>query len=92
MNTAKKGAYYENRSIEIYEAKGFTCIRAAGSKGAWDFWAVRKNELHFVQVRFGRFPGPAARRMLAKTPPSAIATRVLHRWMPRAQAPDVRYV
>lgn len=92
MNTAAKGRRLEHKSIKIYRAEGFWCIRAAGSKGAWDFVAVKGNAFHLVQVKSGDWPSKAEIREMKRTPQSAWATRVLHRWKPRAKAPDVRYI
>lgn len=90
MNTAHKGRRQEHRSIRIYKAQGFECIRAAGSKGAWDFIAISGHTIVLVQVRSGKWPPPAERRRLGAFLAPLNCQRELHRWRPRARTPDVK--
>lgn len=89
MNTASKGRRNEHRSMATYIAQGFTCIRAAGSRGAWDFAAFSAHNVVLVQVRSSRWPGPAERKALANFPAAPFVIRELHRWRHRARKPDV---
>jgi hypothetical protein len=89
MNTAAKGRRNEHRSIALYEAQGFSCIRAAASKGAWDFAAFSGHNVVLVQVKSSRWPGRRERAQLAAFKAPASVIRELHRWRPRARRPDV---
>ena len=90
MNTAAKGRRNEHRSMEIYRRQGFKCIRAAASKGAWDFVAISRFNVVLVQVKTGDWPGPAERALLAEFPAPLNVNREIQRWRPRARQPDVR--
>lgn len=92
MNTAAKGRRQEHRSMALFEADGYICVRAAGSRGPWDFVAIGEKGIVFCQVRSGRWPSPAECAALAKLPAPRNSAKVLHRWMPRAKAPEVRYI
>lgn len=90
MNTARKGRRLEHKSIKIYQAQNFEVMRAAGSKGLWDFIATSEHNVVFVQVRSGQWPSKKDQARLAafKAPRSAI--RELHRWRARQRLPDVK--
>lgn len=90
MNTARKGRRNEHRSIKIYEAQGFECMRAAASKGTWDFIATSEHNIVFVQVRSGRWPGLRERAELAAFKAPAKCIREMHRWRARQRLPDVK--
>ncbi len=90
MNTARKGSHQEHRSIRIYEAQGFTCIRAAGSRGAWDFIAISRYTIVLVQVRSGKWPAPSERKKLGALLTPLNCQRELHRWRRLARKPDVK--
>lgn len=90
MNTAAKGRRQEHRSMALYKALGFTCVRAAASKGAWDFVAFSNHNVVIVQVRSGKWPSPAERRELARFKAPVSVIREIHRWRRRARRPDVK--
>lgn len=75
--------------MAIYEAQGFTCVRAAASKGAWDFVAISGHNVVLVQVRSSKWPSPSERQSLAAFAAPAMVLRELHRWRRRASKPDV---
>lgn len=90
-STAKrKGARNEHRSIHLLEAAGYRCIRSAGSLGEWDVVAIGSSDIVLVQVKTGRWPGSLEFEALreARTPPNV--RKLVHRWCPRQQRPDVR--
>ena len=89
MNTAAKGRRNEHRSMAQCEAIGFLCVRAAGSKGLWDFVAIRHDLVLLVQVKSTDMPSPAERQALANCKVPSIARKVIHRWKKRARTPDV---
>ena len=60
MNAKAKGTRNEHRSMQLLEAGGYRCTRAAASLGAWDVIGVSATDMVLVQVkssplaRFGR--------------------------------------
>lgn len=90
MNAAAKGRRNEHRSIALYEALGYECIRAAASKGLWDFVAIGPSDVVLVQVKSTRWPSSVEmeQMQLARVPPGV--RKVVHRWRHRARMPDVR--
>jgi len=90
MNTAAKGRRAEYKSIALFEAAGYQCIRAAASKGPFDIWAVSRTDIVFCQTKAGAaWPSPAERETLASFPAPPNARRLIHRWRARQRQPDV---
>jgi hypothetical protein len=92
MNTAAKGRRNEHRSIRHFEALGYVCVRAAGSKGPWDFVGISREGIVLVQVKSTRWPSRKECAMLAALPVPVNAVKVLHRWRKHARKPDVRHL
>lgn len=92
MNRSAKGSRYESRSKEWLEAQGYTCVRSAGSKGAFDLVAFREDGILLVQVKFGRWASPEERAVMTSVPIPPVARCVLHRWRTGARVPDVRHL
>ena len=90
MNTAAKGRRNEHRSMALYEAMGYECIRSAGSRGRWDFLAIDAHWIIAVQVKSGSWPSPAERKAMEDASLPDGTRRVVHRWQARARRPDVR--
>ena len=86
----RKGSRNEHRTIRLLEAAGYRCTRSAASLGDWDVIGIGPNDIVLVQVKTGRWPGSLEIRTLeeVRTPPNV--RKLVHRWRPRAQAPDVR--
>lgn len=87
MSNYRRGVYYERRSIEYLRACGYTCFRAAASKGPADIVAVRPGDALLVEVRSGR-----ARRRATRAAELARALgdpwrAVLHYWRRGARTP-----
>ena len=59
INTVAKGARLERKAIEIMRQKGFTCLRSAASKGAFDIVCFDKTKVVFIQVKANNKPGKA---------------------------------
>src|SRR5262245_20357886 len=55
MSNYKKGWRNEQKSIEIFEAAGYRCLRSGGSFGDFDFIAVGPNDVVLVQVKSNRW-------------------------------------
>ncbi len=59
MNTARSGSVRENKLRHYLERQGWSCIRAAGSKGVFDLVAIRSRpELYtsLIQVKTNHWP------------------------------------
>ncbi len=92
MNSSAKGRRNEHRSMAIFEALGYECIRSAGSAGTWDFVAISPTDVVLVQVKSSEWPRVAEmeRLTLFRAPPGV--RKLVHRWRPRMRQPDVREV
>jgi Holliday junction resolvase-like predicted endonuclease len=90
VNRSAKGRHLEYRSRRILEAEGFSVIRSAASKGAFDLVAFRRDGAVLVQVRASRWPSPSELEALGAFPAPEGMRRVVHRWLPRAAAPEIR--
>lgn len=51
MTNYQRGAYRERLARKELEARGYTVVRSAGSKGAADLVAICKNHVLLVQVK-----------------------------------------
>jgi len=59
MNTARSGSARENKLRRYLERQGWSCIRAAGSKGVFDLVAVKTTPCfcaQYHQVKTGHWP------------------------------------
>jgi Holliday junction resolvase len=86
----RKGRRNEYRSIALLEAAGYNCIRAAGSHGIFDIWAVSATDLLLVQVKSGeaRLTSADLEAMkLFPTPPNC--RKIVHVWRPKQRLPIV---
>jgi Holliday junction resolvase len=45
MSAKAKGTAREHRSIDVLEAAGYRCTRAAASLGAWDIIGIGSTEM-----------------------------------------------
>jgi hypothetical protein len=79
--------YYERRSIEHLRACGYTCFRAAGSKGPADIVAIRPGDALLVEVRSGRAQRRATRAAELARYLGAPWRAMLHYWPRGARKP-----
>ena len=90
MNTARKGARNEHRSMELLEASGYRCTRSAASLGDWDIIGVSSAGVVLVQVKTRDWPGLAEIETLKDFPAPENCRKLVHRWRDRQRFPDVR--
>ncbi len=90
MNSKRKGAHNEHRSMAILEASGYATTRAAASLGEWDIIGIGATDLVLVQVKTRDWPGAVEMEQLRefRCPPNA--KKLVHRWRHRARLPDVK--
>ena len=90
MNAKRKGTRNEHRTIEILEAAGYVCSRAAGSLGVWDVFGVSSADVVLVQVKTRDWPGSVEMEVLRgfQSPPNC--RKLIHRWRDRERVPDVK--
>jgi len=90
MNAKAKGTRNEHRSIQILEAAGYRCTRAAASLGEWDIVAIGPTDIVLVQCKTGRWPLTVEMETLHSFPAPANCKKLVHRWMPRKRLPEVK--
>ena len=92
MNRKRKGTRNEHRSIELLEAQGYKCTRAAASLGAFDVIAIRADSIVLLQVKTRDWPGTFEMETIRafKCPPNCV--KMIHRWTDGIIQPDVRLV
>lgn len=66
MSHYEAGRRYEYRVIHELTADGYTCTRAASSKGAADVIAIKEGQVLLVNVKASTFPPPAERAALLR--------------------------
>jgi hypothetical protein len=74
INRKAKGTAWERTIINLLEAHGYKCTRAAGSMGAWDIIAFDDSHLRLIQAKCNSACSPAERATLAAfpTPPHTL--------------------
>jgi Holliday junction resolvase len=90
MNTAAKGRRLEHKTIRRLESEGYTCIRAAASKGAFDVHAFNGAHGRYIQSKANAWPGAVEMEalQLVSVPPGC--SKEVWRWDDRAREPKVR--
>lgn len=92
MNTKRKGNRNEHRSMQLLEAAGYACTRAAASLGVFDIIGVGSTDVVLVQVKTRDWPGREETETIKAfiCPPNA--RKLVHRWRARQRTPDVKEV
>jgi hypothetical protein len=90
LSNTLQGTRAERRSMKVLEADGYVCTRSAGSRGVWDIIGIRRTDVVLVQVKTRRWPkAQELRRMRMFECPKGVR-RLIHRWRPGRDDPDVR--
>lgn len=78
--------------MRILEAAGYTCHRAAASKGIYDIVAWNEVGYLHVQVKSNAWPGAVEMEAIRedRLPPNAV--RIIHRWDDYAVVPLVKEI
>jgi hypothetical protein len=90
MNTKAKGSRQEHRSIELLEAAGYACTRAAASLGVFDIIGIGPTDVVLVQVKSRDWPGAAEMEFIRNFPCPSFCRKIVHRWVDRKKLPDVK--
>lgn len=88
MTRYAKGRRAEWKTRDLLARQGYTVVRAAGSKGAFDLIAWSRTLALLVQVKAGRPPGPAERARILAVPVPGNFRRVGCVWRTRARDPE----
>ncbi len=86
----RKGARNEHRSMELLEAAGYCCTRAAASLGVWDIVAIGSTDFVLCQVKTNAWPGTVEMETLRNFVAPPNARKLVHRWRDYQRKPDVR--
>jgi hypothetical protein len=89
-NAKAKGSRNEHKSIAIFEQAGYSCTKAAGSLGAWDFIGIGSKDFVVCQVKSNDWPGKLEMETLREFTVPPNCRKLVHRWRDYARTPDVR--
>jgi Holliday junction resolvase len=92
MNTKKKGSKNERRSMALFEAAGYTCLKAGASLGVFDIVGIGSKDFILCQVKSNRWPAAAEMETLKLFTAPENARKLVHRWDDRKRVPQVREV
>lgn len=92
MNAKRKGNKNEHRSMDLLEAAGYACTRAAASLGAWDVIGIGTTDTVLVQVKSNEWPRTEEMETLQAFRCPSNCRRLVHRWRDRQRLPDVREI
>ena len=92
MNAKAKGTKNEHRSRSVLESLGYRVTRSAGSAGEWDLVAISSKDILLVQCKTNRWPSAIELEAMKEFPAPQNAKKLVHRWRPRRQLPDVREI
>lgn len=92
MNTAAKGRRNEHKSMKLLESLGYTVIRSAASKGAFDIVGLSATDIVALQVKTNAWPGSLEMEQLklAVVPPNC--RKLVHLWRDGERLPAIREV
>jgi len=90
INTAAKGRRLEHRTIKLLEAAGYSCTRAAGSKGVWDIIAIGPVSIRLIQVKANNAPGPVEREAMELFEAPSNATKEYWVWVDKVRQPIIK--
>jgi len=76
--------------MQLLEAAGYRCTRAAASLGCWDVIGIGSTDVVLVQVKSNRLPGTVETEVLRDFPAPAWCKKLVHVWHDRERAPLVR--
>lgn len=90
FNAKAKGSRNERRSMQLLEAAGYHCTKAAASLGVWDVIGIGSTDIVLVQVKSNQWPRSEEMETLKdfQAPPNA--RKLCHRWRDRQRMPDVK--
>lgn len=90
MNCKRKGTRNEHRSMQLLEAAGYQCTRAAASLGTWDLVGIGSTDVVLCQVKTRDWPGSTEMEALKDFPAPPNARKLIHRWRARQRLPDIK--
>ena len=92
VNTKVRGSKQEHRSIQLLEAAGYACTRAAVSLGVFDIVGVSPTDVVLVQVKSRDWPGSVEMETIRNFLCPPLCKKLIHRYRDRVRVPDVRMV
>jgi hypothetical protein len=90
MNAKRKGTRNEHKSMRIFEAAGYTCMKAGGSLGVFDFICIGRQDIVLCQVKSNVWPRPEEMESIKMFVAPSNARKLVHRWRDYQRLPDVR--
>ena len=90
MNAKAKGSRNEHRTMQLLEASGYACTRAAASLGIFDVIGISATDFVAVQVKSNEWPRGEEMETLRGFRVPANCRKLIHRWRDRARLPDVK--
>ena len=94
VNTKRKGSRAEHRAMQILEASGYACTRAAASLGVFDVVAIGPADIRLVQVKCGercQVSGVEREQLVAFAAPANV-TKEVWKFYDRRRAPVIERV
>jgi len=89
-NSKRKGSRNEHRSMQLLEASGYACTRAAASLGAFDIIGISANDVVAVQVKSNRWPEGDEMETLRGFRVPANCRKLIHVWKDWQRLPMVK--
>lgn len=89
-NAKAKGTRNEHKSMAIFEQTGYSCTKAAGSLGVWDFIGIGPTDFVVCQVKSNDWPGKMEMETMREFKVPSNCRKLVHRWRDYARVPDVR--
>lgn len=90
MNAKRKGSRAEHRTMQLLEASGYSCTRAAASLGVFDIIGIGATDIVLVQVKSNQWPRSEEIEAIKLFRAPANAKKLIHRWRDRVRLPDVK--
>ena len=92
MNARQKGTRNELRSIALLERAGYYCIRSHLSAGIFDVIGIGASDIVLLQVKTTNWPYSHEMEALQAFVAPPNTKKLIHRYRPRIDLPDVKEV
>jgi Holliday junction resolvase len=90
INRSAKGRRNEHKSIKLLESLGYSCIRSAASKGAFDIVALSSMEVLLIQVKSNSWPSSLEVEAMRLLPTPTNSRKLIHQWKDGCSLPLVK--
>ncbi len=92
MNTKAKGSRNERKSMTLFEALGYNCIKSGASLGVFDVIAIGLNNIILCQVKTNAWPSETEMEAIRLFPAPSNSIKTVHKWIDGKSKPEIKVI